>query len=310
MSTYAQILQASSAGRRQLWYICGPEPALRQDALDLARTHAGSNVDTVATTILFGADVTAEDVLRRLSERVPEQRSVVVLLDAEKFKGWDSLLEILPKLPASDFFIAVSNESTADTTLPHIRMFMGKAKVRLVTCKPFDDKQMIDWIESRLHIKREATRYLIEKAQGDHEWVLNAIRKLSVLEGEINLNVCEALCSTPGNPSFVTSLLYYRKRSAILSLRHVEPNGGTVSLLSDSVMKALLLQDSIRSVGMFARELSERTHLTAAELARLKPIMKLYDTANGSRCLGAMRRLHPELASGNRYAWQALISRW
>lgn len=311
MSTYSQILKRDDQGRRQLWYIAGPEKALVQDALELAKAHVSSGVDDVYQTVFIGGEVSAHEIRQRLLETGHFGRSLVLLLDADKFKHWDKIGQVLKQLPRTDFFIAVSNEDYPDERQPHIALFRGSSKVRYVVCKPFTVDESIEWLRNRLHIGKDASRYLITRSRGDTEWLLNAVRKLETIKGYISLEVAELMVKGVGTADFADSLLNYRKRDAILSLYKDIPIAGMIGTLAESVRKASQVGEGIRSIGYFSRALMrERTRMPDKVLNEYRPLSRLYDRSNTARCMQAILRSHEQLVHGERGAWLALIARW
>ena len=115
MAKYSQVLKSTSQGRRQRWFICGDEPAFVQDAYELALDHVYSVNVGVTKTVFLGPDTTFQEIANELSRDYYDERMVVVLHEAEKFKGWDELAAFLPRVDQSRFFIAVANGAPPDT---------------------------------------------------------------------------------------------------------------------------------------------------------------------------------------------------
>ena len=311
MATYLQILKAKTQGRRRLWYICGSKQALVQDAYELAKAHVHSGVADLSTKIFFGGDVDPSDLRTALAEDFWEERHLVILLDAEKFAGWDEVLPELKALSTTSFFIAVSNESDPDTTLPHLRLFIGNQKSRFVICNSLTDEGIRLWITSRLNISMSAVHYLVERCKGDFEWLLNQLRKLEAMQtSEISLNLVEALCWGHGHAPICKSLLNFRKKDAILSVRWEQPEIQEVHTLTRAVRKASLLNAVVPELGHYSRPLTDRTGLSVADLTKYKDISGYYDSITTARCLTALNASYDGLSRGETASWYSLISRW
>jgi hypothetical protein len=310
MASYAQILKNETQGRRQLWFIAGPEKALVQDALELAKSHATSGAESVYQTVFIAGEDTAETVARRLLERGHE-RSVVILLDADKFAEWSVLEPILRKLPKSDFFIAVSNEDKPDETRQHIAVFKTPPKGRYVLCKPFDVATAVEWVGTRLNIQKSAATYLIERSKGDTEWLLSTIRKLETLGGFVSLDFVEKTVVGSGCPDFRDSLLHYRKRDAVLSLWAQTPNPSTIGNVVEDVRKASIIKEATRAIGFFSiNRIRERTRMQNKTIVKYRDVSLLYDRQNTLKSLRAVSHLHEGLVRGNKSSWLSLVSRW
>lgn len=307
---YGQILKQGSQGRRQLWYIAGREEALVQDAFELAKDHVYSGATSIAKTIYMGGEVSPEQLISRLTQRILEERSVVILLNAEAFKGWDIIEPTLRSLQKSHFFIAVSNESDINKEETHIRIFMNSTKVRLVECHKFSDDEALAWISGRLKIRPEACSYLLYQSRGDYEWLLNNIRKLQMMDGVITLSLVEKLFRDTGTPNLSDSLLKYRKRDAILSVRNDGIDSADLTILYDSVRKAALLREAINTSGYFTRHLVERTKLSATEVPILRPLAKKYDPVTVARLFSIILKMYPQLRAKDKWSWESLIFRW
>lgn len=310
MSSYSQILKAESQGRRQLWFIAGPEKALVQDAYELACDHARSDASDVAQTVFVGGTCSGAEVARRLRENGHE-RSLVVLLDAEKFNEWDVIEPLLRRIPRTDYFIAVSNEDAPDEGQRHIALFRGSQKVRYVLCKPFDADTTVEWIGTRLNIQHDAARFLAGRARGDMEWLLNVVRKLETLDDFVGLALVEKIITSAGTPAFRDSLLNYRKREAVQSLQFGVPNSREVGAIVEDVRKASLIREAMRTVGYFSLpRLRERTKLTNKTISEYRGLSQLYDRANSFRSMKAVSGLHERLVRQDRSAWLSLVAKW
>lgn len=307
---YAQVFKQQDQGRRQLWFIAGPDKAMVQDALELAKDHARSGVATTAMSVCVGSDTNGRSLRERLLEQVPEDRSIVILLDADEFDGWNQVVDILGTLPKKTFFIAVSNADKVDKGQQYIRSFMGSPKTRLVECGRLDDKEKLAWINSRIVIDNDAAKFLIRYANGDSEWLLNTVRMLQTWTGVVTIDVVERLFKRPGTPNVAESLLKSRKRDAILSVSKggIDPNA--LPLIYTTVRKLSLIYEAIGTTGKFTWHLTERTKLPNSEVLKLRPSAKRYDFISVYRALSTMHELYPYLRAGERWAWYILIFRW
>lgn len=307
---YSKILKQDDQGRRQLWYIFGKEQALVQDALELAKDHVRSGSTSIARSIYLGEDVVVSELCLRLSQDTSEERSMVVLLNADAFKEWDILIPVLQRLEKSHFFIAVSNKGTVNSEEPYIRLFMGSSKVRLVECNKFSNEDLMEWMTTRLYIRQEACLYLIKRSRGDYEWLLNTIRKLQYMEGVVTLSLVEKLFKDTGIPNLADSLLKYRKRDAIIAVRNNGFDQTDTHKLYRAVRKAALLREALNTVGYLTRNLIERTKLTQNEIALYRPLTKKYDPKTVTRLFILMLKLYPKLEAQDKWSWETFIFKW
>lgn len=310
MSSYSQILSSTAKGTRNLWFIAGPDKALVQDAFEHAKQHASEGAEAVTMTTFVGGTCKPIEVARRLQQHGHE-RSIVTMLDAEKFTGWEEVESLLRSLPKTDFFIAVSNEDSPDETQQHISLFRGTTKARYVLCKPFTTAQLTEWVTSKLTIQAGAAQHLVERANGDTEWLLNTVRKLQSVNTFLSLRFVESVVVGNGTPNIQDSLLHYRKRDAILALKDGAPEPSTVSSIIESVRKASQIREAMRTVGYFSKpRLRERTRLTEKTIMAYRPLSQLYDRANSFRSMKAISSLHGRLIQHDRSAWLSLVAKW
>ncbi|MCW4026124.1 MAG: hypothetical protein NWE76_01405 [Candidatus Bathyarchaeota archaeon] len=272
--------------------------------------HVESGDVTVGKTIFLGEDCTPTDLIYRLSEPVLEDRSLVILFNAEKFSGWDEVEETLKNLPPYHFFVAVSNEDAVDKQDSRIRIFMNSQKAKLVECNEMSDEDLLDWLNTRLHINTDAAVLLIKKSHGDSEWLLNAVRKLQYFTGPIKFALVDKAIQLEGTPSFSESLLFYKKKEALRSISSGGLQDVSLPDIINDVTGAFLLHESMRAVGFNIRILVERTKLSGTRIKELRAIARFYEKINSFRCLEMLLRYRKELSHKNKWAWQIAVSRW
>ncbi len=313
MASYAQILKSKAQGRRQWWYISGSVPALVHDAYELALAHVYSVNVPVTKSVLVGSETTLDEVVFELSKDHHGERLVVVLHEAEKFDGWDSLVRILRTLDSSRFFIAVSNAAPPETKDTWAKTFVGTQKARFVVCNEMSPEDKSTWVQSRLNIEQDAENYLIQRAWGDYDWLLNQIRKLEYLScKKIELKLVQTVCSTHGTPPFIEQLCMGEKgkRPALVSLARGGVETTTLDALTRHLTNLVHLNEESRSVGTSYRLLVERTGLTQKEISVFKPSAVYYDLQATSRCFTALARMYEGLRRCDRTAYLALVTRW
>lgn len=310
MSSYSQILSSTAQGTRNLWFIAGPDKALVQDAYEHAKQHAYADAEAVTLTTFVGGTCSPTEVARRLQQHGHE-RSVVVMLDAEKFTGWGEVENLLRRIPKTDYFIAVSNEDKPDEAQQHVALFRGNTKARYVLCKPFEQDEAVEWINSKLSMQAGTAQHLIERSKGDSEWLLNVVRKLQSLNTHLSLRFVEKVVTGSGTPDLRDSLLHYRKRDALRALKDTAPEPSTVSGIVEDVRKASQIREAMRTVGHYSKpRLRERTKLNDKTIMAYRPLSQLYDRANSFRSMRAISSLHSRLVRQDRSAWLSLVAKW
>lgn len=308
MASYIQVLKSKAQGRRQLWYVCGDEPALVQDAYELAQVHVTSaNVD-VERKVFYGGEVDVRELEIELMRDLDGDRQMVVLLEAEKFRDWAALAPVLKDAGTQRFFIAVADEEPSETVQG---MFTNSAKTRYVVCNPMTPEDQRTWISTKLVITRDAADLLVTMARDDHDWILNQIRKLSLLDaGEVKPKLVKQICHTSGVPDFTMALLNRDRAGVLAAVDFAIPTPADLSKLSSYLAKYLSLAESVRNVGMSNRLLIERTGLSQKEISVFRPHALYYDSQVSTKCYGALVRLQEGLARSSRQAYHALITRW
>ncbi len=313
MPTYAKILAAETQGRRQLWYICGSEPALVQDAYELAVDHACSVDVPISKAVFLGPEVSVQALSDELLRDFDEERMVVVLHEAEKFKQWDELIPVLKAIDKSRFFLAVSNAPAPTTKGSWASIFVNNTKARLVTCDKMSPVEKSTWVQSRLRITREAESLLIRKSWDDMGWLLNQMRKLEQLEVDsVTPRMVEVFCPGHGQPDFVEALRRAGtgKVPALASIRDREPTKEEVRDLQRDLSRLVLINTETNSVGLQMRQLSERTGLSPKQISAYRKSAVYYDLQAATRCFLALAKLQEGLTRGSRTACLALVSGW
>lgn len=314
MASYIQILKSKAQGRRQLWYIHGSEPALVQDAYELAQVHVMSaNVD-LTRRVLFGSEVDARDIEYELTRDIDEDRQLVVLLEADKFTDWPALIPVLKAAGTDRFFIAVAEDEPSELVQ---KTFTNSSKARYVVCNSMTPEDQRTWISSRVIIEGEAADLLVDRARGDHDWLLNQVRKLSMLPdeytpktGKVNRKQVMALCPSLGTPDFAFAMLNQDRLGVLDSVNQSAPTPADLGKLVSYLGKYLSLNESVQHVGLSNRLLIERTGLTQKEISVFRPHALYYDSQVSTKCYAALVRLQEGLARSSKQAYYALLTRW
>ena len=311
MATYAQVLRSKAQGRRQRWYVCGTVPALVQDAYELAQAHVYSVNVSIVKTVFLGSECKLADLEHELFRDYEEDRMLVVLHEADKFKEWSELAEMLQEADSSRFFIAVAHTGPPDTKDSWARVFVNSQRARFVVCNPMTPEDRSTWVQSRLKITQEAENYLIQRSHGDYDWLLNQIRRLEYLNtGGINLKLVKILCPTQGNPDFVDALVNNRDLGALTAIRRGLIGPSTLDDVVRQLQQLVLINEQKKHVGVSQRLLIERTGLTPKEISVYRAAAVYYDGQATSRCFTALTKLHEGLRRGSRTAYTALATRW
>ena len=235
---------------------------------------------------------------------------MVVLLNAEKFNQWDQLESVLKNTGPERFFIAVSSEVPAESVQ---KMFLNSSRTRYVLCNTLGEEEQRAWIDSHLSINKEAASYLIDRADGDHQWMLTQIRKLrrSGLEGPtIGIDAVRALCTTQGTPDLALSVLIRDWPGVLRALEGGAPTGKDFSRVTSLLGKFVLLCSGSRAVGVTPRLLIERTGLSQKDISVFRPRALYYDSQVSTKCFVSLVKLQEGLSCGLLQAYYALMTRW
>lgn len=309
MATYQQILKSTAQGRRQLWYVCGSEPALVQDAYELAQAHVSGAGVTVEKRVFFGEDTSAHELEQEMARRLDADRQLIVLLNADKFKGWEDLLPFLKEADDRRFFVAVAEAEACEEVR---KTFLNSSRSRYVVCSPFTPEDQLFWVTTCLNIAKEAARHLVSQARGDHDWLLNQIRRLSLanVKGVISLHVVRSLCPSMGTPDFATSLMNRYKYGALDAVSATIPTADDLDALVVRLGKFSAISDTASRSSFSNRLLVEQTGLTQKEISVFHKRAVYYDRRVSAKCYEAVVDLHEGLTRGSRQSYFALITRW
>jgi len=262
------------------------------------------------STFVAGIDSDADILSSLLQPSIVEDRHVTVVFNAEKITDWDRILPALKARVSSRFFIAVSDADSVDKSKPVFKYLSSSSKAKLVECGKMADTDFIDWVESRLDISRSAARYLIDLSAGDSEWLLNAMKKLEVLDIFISRSTLDKIRLGSGNKPFKDAFITGDKKAVAERCAAGDLTSFNIDDIISTIMDAFLVNESLRSSSFDRRVLRDKTSMTMTQINQVKPIVRIFDRPTVSRRLTEIMKLETGLRQKNKYAIAALIARW
>lgn len=310
MQTYTQLIKSSSTVRKQLWYLCGPEPALVQDALELAKDHVYSGVDSVSTEVLFGSSCTLTQFEEALFQPFFEDRRMIIVYDCDDIPFWSGLARLCQSLDPSVFVIFVGDQIPDDDD-SRLSLFVNNKIGRSIRCVALSDEALKVLIQDRINVTTQALHSLVDMCSGDYEWLLNTLR---ILEGvgadSINPEIVRAVCLDSGIPPFEDSLVRFDKKQCLRYIRDRGTTGINVSKVERDVINLTILHMAIGDYNRKLRPLADKTGLTRKQLDEYMDAAPSYNSDTATRGLGNLMVLRDRLVRGDRSAYLSLVSGW
>lgn len=281
---------------RPVTWLCGPERILVEDVLATIRQ------------VLQPAPwnyvplVAGEDSEREIWSEVfavPQgstQTRLVVVRNAERLKAPERLLMFLRRGDAhpGTYLVLVSSETTVPRKEPdedqrrrgakgdvvdHLAALSGKGHI--VECRPFtiDTAQVaVDWVMSRIKIRRAVAGHLLNRADGNMRLVRDVCQKLAVFPGEPTIAAVNDLLSAQPRDTFVDALVAMDKKGALAALERIQPEeySRTLGMLDSHLDLAGMIHDmqvEHRSAYDIAKKAGNKNFL----VKDLLPVARHYD---------------------------------
>lgn len=310
MQSYAQVLKSKGQVRKQLWLICGDEPALIQDAIEFAKDHVYSGVSAVCLGVFFGGSSTNEEIIDFLSMPHFEERKLAIIHESENMDFNEDIEKALKQIDSSTFVLFVHNGVpwSDDAKVA----FMTNNKIaRSMKCNAMKPDDVKIWVKSRLNMSDTALNSLLAKFYNDYEWLLNKLRVLEQLNlEEISSKMVEKVCFDIGIQRFEDSLIEFDKEQCFRYIRDREVSAVDLNKIIKDAHNLATIHSVTGEYGQQLRPLADMTGLTRQQLDRYMDKVSYYDLPETQRCFGALTKLHKKLVEGDRTAFISLVCRW
>ncbi len=310
MQSYAQVLKSKGQVRKQLWLICGNEPALIQDAIEFAKDHVHSGVSAVCLGVFFGGSSNNKEIIDFLGMPHFEERKLAIIHESESMSFDDDFVRALKNIDTSTFVVFIHN-GTPLSDDPKVEFLTNNKLGRAMKCAPMKPDDVKMWVRSRVSLSDTALNSLLSGFHNDYEWLLNKIRVLEQLNmPEISPKVVEKVCFDKGIQHFEDSLIQFDKEQCFRYIRDREVNAINLARITTDAHNLAIIQSVSGEYSQQLRPLSDKTGLTRQELERYMDKVSYYDLPETQRCFGALTALHKKLVAGDRMAYLALVCRW
>lgn len=310
MASYLDI--AGDVGDRRHWYVCGPDPGLRDAAYHELREVLGARA---SRAVLLDGNETTPEQLRALllagQEPWEDAPALLVLMSAEKV----DMSFLMDERPADvgGLLLAQGTEERAPEADRRYAHFFRRQSARMVRCyRPESDARLMRWVQNRAGCFQDAAAALVDRSAGDTAWLATEVRKVrAVALGEaLRPEHVSVLCTEAGGTGLVTALVDGQKA---LALRRIPGRGEARAVLGELervTVKGALVHETQKNVGWSARLLTERTGLSPKELGILRARLNTFDRHATERRLTMLARASERAAQGSRDAWLSLIAAW
>lgn len=310
MLAYSQLLKTKGAVRKQFWYICGPERALVQDALELAKDYAHSGVPEVCLGTFFAPEADLNKVIEFLEAPYFEERKLVIIHSADKITYWPELINAVQNLDPSTFMIFVGGPVPAADD-PCMPLFVNNRLGRAVKCSAMKPEAVKTWVESRLCIPTPALNILLANFYGDYEWLLNKIRLLEYLNvDEITTDLIDFICRDTGVQDFEESLIEFDKRQCFLYIKHKGTEDINLNKITEDALNLSLLQTVVGQYSKQLRPVVDKTGFSMKKIEGYMDKISNYDLTSSTRAFKTITKLYPQLSRGDRSAFLSLVCGW
>jgi hypothetical protein len=306
MIKYRQLLKGSGKTRKNLWYICGDEPALISDAIEVAKDHVYGGVSSSCVGI-FNGSAGIDSVLDFINRPYYEERKIILVHDAYKLKSLESYIDLRD---ASTFYILVDH-GTNMASEGFLDLLLNNSKVRAVDCSnpKLDDLKLL--VVSRLNISDNALNSLLSRSNGDSEWLMNKVRILEQMAVEqITRKIVDLTCTDEGIAPFEDSLIQFDKRQCFLYIKSMGTENIDVNRIIDDAHNLSLLNVVAAEHSRQIRPITDKTGLTKKQVDQYINKVSYYDSATSKRCFNSLMRQYDKLRRGDRLAYISLVCGW
>lgn len=306
MIKYRQLIKGSGKTRKNLWYICGSEPALISDSLDIAKAHITGGVSSVCSGV-FSGTTDSGDIVDFINRPYYEERKIIIIHDASKVPDIHSIIDLGD---TSTFYVLVDyGYGLASNEL--LTLLTNNSSARSVDCSKPTTQDLQLLINSRLNMSDSAVRTLIAHSNGDSEWMLNKIRVLEYLQtDEITAKIVGLVCTDDGIAPFEESLLQFDKRQCFLYIKSMGTEKIRLNRIIEDVHNLSLLNVVSGTYSKQIRPITDKTGLTKNQVDGYMSNIPYYDGETSKRCLNSLMRLHDRLQRDDRLAYVALVCGW
>lgn len=305
MIKYRQLLKSKSKARKNLWYICGDNPALIEDALSIARDHVSTGVSSVCLGVFYGGYDSPQDIQDFIDRPYFEERKLVLIYDPGKISDLHKQIVLSD---TSVFYILVSFTYDVPDAFSEL---LKTNKSRSVNCSLSDDEDLKLLAESRLNITESALNKLVQQSNGDAEWLLNKVRVLEFFDvPEVTTKLIEVVCQDTGVASFEKSIIEFDKRRCFQYINSMGVSEISVGRIVSDLHNLALLNSVSAEFSKQMRPITDKTGLSKKQVDYYAKDISFYDATTSKRCFSLVMKLYEHLRSNDRLAYITLVSGW
>lgn len=289
MSTFSQwwLSFKKSETPRQITWVCGTEPILVDEVVDLITKAVGP--DEINHVYLDARETTERQIWNELRQLPfgPTASRLTIVKGAEKLKN-DALFiqyikdrAVLPR----NYVIFISDEKSARRTEDGKALWEPleylKNRGTTIECRAFTSataKHAVTWVKEKADIRGRVAEYLLNRATGDLRLVRDTVAKLSVFPGEISLRVVSEMFEEKPSDTFLGALFALDRKTAMHAISEIPRNeySKTLGLVDARLELAGQVHDMLiqhKTHGEIARAAGNKGFLVPEML----PVAKHYD---------------------------------
>lgn len=289
MSTFSQwwLSFKKSNTARQITWICGTEPVLVDEVVDLLR--GAIQPDDINYVYLDARELTERTIWNELRQ-LPFGNSVnrlTVVRGAEKLKNDSLFLQYIKDRGAlpRNYVIFISSEEglrrSEDKKTSWEPLEFLKGRGALIECRPFTSataKHAVTWVKEKADIHGRVAEYLLNRATGDLRLVRDTVAKLSSFPGEISVRVVSEMFEEKPSDTFLGALFAMDRRTAMHAISEIPRSdySKTLGLVDARLELAGMVHDMLiqqKSHGEIARAAGNKGFLVPEML----PVAKHYN---------------------------------
>lgn len=289
MSTFSQWWLAfnKSNTAKQITWLCGSEPVLVDEVLDLLR--GVIKTDAVNTVYLDAREQTPRHIWNELRQYPfgDDAKRLTIVRGAEELPLDDTFVQYVKDRGAlpKNYVIFISSEEQLRkqennrSVVAELEFLKGRGT--LVECRPFTAstaKHAVTWVKQKADLRGRVAEYLLNRATGDLRLVRDTLNKIMVVQGDVSMRLVDEMFEERPNDTFLGALFAMDRKTALAALQEMPRSdySRTIGLVDARLDLAGLVHDMMidqKSSGEIARAAGSKGFLVPDML----PVAKYYD---------------------------------
>lgn len=311
MTTYSRLLKSSNIGRKRVWLVSGKTSPLIYDAYEFINSYCTQELSGVDRHTFFGDTAKLSELREALLSTPFQSRAFVTLFHAERFKEWSTLASVLQEIPTKVFFVGIFESDDLPVNSSSFLALTAKSFTKQVSASTLDDESLRALILQRIDAPESVIASLIKDHNGDIEWLLSCLSRLSSLNRVITDQIYDAFVKDRGQLNFSECILRYKKSEALQFASDFKVRPSDLVKLISLLRRAAIVNDIKHQIGYFSiKEITKRSGLTVSEVLSVKDFYSFYDKNTVQQIFPVFNRLYRQIEQGSKSSLLALILKW